>query len=857
MLDDGVQEGMVQNDIPSGSTDSVGSDHFLYGETMTGSAGLDFPPTASGIRGLAPQSRLDTYIETALAYAGKPLGERRNSRFTEDPSYPEFPFGTDTDEMGYFPQEHKRFAELMDICAEYMKKKNGEADNESIMLVYAAYNMAMYAHASHYRDTGEPYSVHFDAIARSLAENYQMDARTIAIALLHDAREDTDLPLEEIGSRLGGSIAKGVKLLTKVDSEKMGSKFAADEATRKNILRSLLQEPRVAVIKLEDRLNYFKTLEGKRNMLSRDPERISNSIKNHILETMLIYAPLARRLGLFDVSQELENWCLVYYKEGFADYAKRLQEYINEFFSPTHVDPVLVRDQVGRVLRNGSEVLIYHRLPQPFDIFSEDREIPSDENMFINLGIILPNTEEDWAVSAWHFFGKILNSGEYEIMDEDMRSISTYFFKLVKDGQIDSMRFQMVRKSDGLKISIHIYPEEAYLLEQAKVPRAFSPYEAYTPLVDFQGDDPILERMLDLDKRAQERSIVEKKLSLIKSRLKKFMSHVGNGEKSASDIVRLLEPRDPRGLQRVYLVKIDDGDERHEKLDLFPAGVCAIDVVRRAYPEEWQRVIHIKANGTKVSPDYVVRAGDRIEPDFITLRGGKEPDPKWLHELSDPVTVDVVRRRILGIIKREKYNAKRDFILRKRKNLNQNSSVAEKKRLRPSSEEKAAWELALQRREAIPGGRMYADVLTTGKWVIEKIAGRPLRVGLDPAMERIHQWNPQINSSEFYYLVGIADPSVPAGLITNVAEIMKEENVHVEEINLTFGINGPGQLMEVFRVARSVGVEIIGNSSSILANDSLSFVSLTVSRDSVSRIPELMEALAASPELQELTYIPS
>lgn len=164
-----------------------------------------------------------------------------------------------------------------------------------------AYLFANKAHAGQTRKSGEPYIVHPISVANILVQ-LGMDTDSVVAALLHDVVEDTPVTSEEIERTFGGTIAQIIDGLTKLS--KMGFK-TKEEHQAENVRRMLIasnKDIRVLIIKLADRLNNMRTLSAMFPQKQRDIAR----------ETMEIYAPLAHRLGIRSVKEELEDLSLRY-----------------------------------------------------------------------------------------------------------------------------------------------------------------------------------------------------------------------------------------------------------------------------------------------------------------------------------------------------------------------------------------------------------------------------------------------------------------------------------------------------------------------------------------------------------------
>jgi GTP pyrophosphokinase len=159
-----------------------------------------------------------------------------------------------------------------------------------------AYTLAAAAHDGQVRRSGEAYISHPLAVARIVAD-LGLDDITIAAALLHDAVEDTGVTLTEVEREFGPEVAAIVDGVTKLDRLKFDSKEAQQAATMRKMLVAMAKDVRVLIIKLADRLHNMRTIGA---LPDWKQERIAK-------ETIDIYAPLAHRLGMQDIKQQLED----------------------------------------------------------------------------------------------------------------------------------------------------------------------------------------------------------------------------------------------------------------------------------------------------------------------------------------------------------------------------------------------------------------------------------------------------------------------------------------------------------------------------------------------------------------------
>ena len=164
-----------------------------------------------------------------------------------------------------------------------------------------AYDYSLKAHGDQERASGEHYFVHCDAVAASLVE-WKMDLPTICAGLLHDVLEDTPVSPDKMREEFGEEITMLVAGVTKLDRLQFESHDDAQAENWRKMLLATAQDIRVIIIKLADRLHNMKTL----NYLSEDKQkRIAH-------ETISLYAPLAHRLGMFQLKGQLEDLAFMY-----------------------------------------------------------------------------------------------------------------------------------------------------------------------------------------------------------------------------------------------------------------------------------------------------------------------------------------------------------------------------------------------------------------------------------------------------------------------------------------------------------------------------------------------------------------
>jgi GTP pyrophosphokinase len=189
----------------------------------------------------------------------------------------------------------KQYKELLRISYQNLT-------DEDKKLIRSAFDIAVDAHKNQRRKSGEAYIFHPIAVAKIVASEMGLDAVSIASALLHDVVEDTEYTLADIERLFGETVARIVDGLTKIAHLKKDMNISQQAENFRKMLLTLNDDVRVIIIKIADRYH---------NMLTMDsmPEHKQVKIAS---ETLYIYAPLAHRIGLYNIKTELEDLSLKY-----------------------------------------------------------------------------------------------------------------------------------------------------------------------------------------------------------------------------------------------------------------------------------------------------------------------------------------------------------------------------------------------------------------------------------------------------------------------------------------------------------------------------------------------------------------
>lgn len=232
----------------------------------------------------------------------------------------------------------------MELTQEYIEAENKELtrqykkllrisyqtlSKDDKKMIRKAFEIALDAHKDQRRKSGEAYIFHPMAVAQIVAKEIGLDATSIAAALLHDVVEDTTYTLADLEQLFGETVARIVDGLTKISNLKKDRDVSLQAENFRKMLLTLNDDPRVIIIKIADRLHNMQTMDSMRP----DKQRKISS------ETLYIYAPLAHRMGLYNIKTELEDLSLKYtepevfldIKNKIKDSKEQQEKYIRDF----------------------------------------------------------------------------------------------------------------------------------------------------------------------------------------------------------------------------------------------------------------------------------------------------------------------------------------------------------------------------------------------------------------------------------------------------------------------------------------------------------------------------------------------
>ncbi|CAA0228121.1 GTP pyrophosphokinase, RelA/SpoT family [Tenacibaculum maritimum] len=219
--------------------------------------------------------------------------------------------------MTYTATLEEENKEIANRYKDLVKNTYKDLSKEDNSLIRKAFDIAVEAHSEQRRKTGEPYIFHPIAVAKIVANEIGLGATSIAAALLHDVVEDTHYTIEDMERLFGKNIARIVNGLTKISNLKKEQNYSLQAENFRKMLLTLHDDVRVILIKIADRLHNMQTMDA---MPSHKQVKIAS-------ETLYIYAPLAHRLGLYNIKTELEDLGLKYTEpEVYTDILTKIKE---------------------------------------------------------------------------------------------------------------------------------------------------------------------------------------------------------------------------------------------------------------------------------------------------------------------------------------------------------------------------------------------------------------------------------------------------------------------------------------------------------------------------------------------------
>ncbi len=483
-------------------------------------------------------------------------------------------------------------------------------DEHDRSAIREAYELAVTAHSRQRRKSGEPYILHPIAVAKICTEEIGLGPTAVVSALLHDVVEDTEVTLDEIRQRFGPRIAKMVDGLTKLDSAYNQSSPQAENF--KKVLSTLVEDVRVVLIKMADRLHNMRTIGSM-------PRHKQLKIA---AETSYIYAPLAHRLGLYSFRTEFLDLCMkITDPDNYFGIARKLQEtkrsrekYVEEFIEP-------LKEKLSEL------PMTYRIIGRPKSIYSiwnkiRKKQVPFEEiyDLFaVRIILDVPHNQEKLA--CWQTYS-IVTDVHTPIPERLKDWITT-----PKSNGYESLHTTVIGPL-GRFVEVQIRTERMDEIAE----RGFAAHWKYKGLT---GQPDVYERWLD-----SVREILEDPTSDAVEFLGDFRSNNLFHEE-----VYVFTPR---------------GDMR-----VLPQGSTALDFAFSIHTDVGYHCQAIKVNNRLVPMGYELNNGDQIE---VVTNKNQRPTEDWLKM----VTTGKARSKIRSAMKemrRRRGELGREALERKFRNL--------------------------------------------------------------------------------------------------------------------------------------------------------------------------------------------
>jgi GTP pyrophosphokinase len=456
------------------------------------------------------------------------------------------------------------------------------------MLIERAYKRACVAHQGQQRKSGQPYIIHSVAVAQILA-NMKLDATTVAAALLHDVVEDTGVTLADIEQEFGPKIAELVdgvtkleQLPTETDGKHTGKSRNREMEYLQKMFLAMASDFRVILIKLADRLHNMRTLGHM------PPQNQIQTAK----ETLEIFAPIANRLGIWQLKWELEDLSFRYLQpDTYRDIASQLQSKRSEREAELEQIISFLQEQL---VAEGIKAEITGRPKHIYSIFRKmDRKnVPFSEIYDVRaIRIIVDGTGDEGRTECYKVLGIVHNL--YHMIprefDDYISSPKENFYRSLHTAVLDK-----VGKTLEVQIRTHEMDEDSEF--------GIAAHWRYKEGASVTRTDNALDRRVE--------------------NLRRMIQDIQqNGDQSANEFVQ--EVVDEIQSERIYAFT-----PKGDIIDL-PEGATPIDFAYHVHTEVGHRCRGAKVNGKLVALDYQIKNSDRVE--IVTAnRGG--PSLDWLNE---------------------------------------------------------------------------------------------------------------------------------------------------------------------------------------------------------------------------------
>lgn len=461
-------------------------------------------------------------------------------------------------------------------------------------LIRSAFDVAVDAHKDQRRKSGEAYILHPIAVAKIVAQEIGMDATSIAAALLHDVVEDNPkYTIDDIQQLFGEAVARIVDGLTRISSLKKDMDVSNQAENFRKMLLTLNDDVRVIIIKIADRLH---------NMQTMDAMRADKQVKL-ASETLYIYAPLAHRIGLYNIKTELEDLGLKYTEpEVYNDILTKIKDSKEE--QDTYIK------EISKILK-----ISFDKEKFNYEIKGRPKSIYSIRNKMIRQGVSFDEVYDKFAV-------RII----YKCELEEEKFLAWKIYSIVTDHFIPNpIRLRdwiSSPKSTGYE-ALHITvmgPKGRWVEVQIRSERMNEVAEkGYAAHYKYKHDKPDKDDSLD-------------------TWVNRLQEALENPETNAVDFVEQFKLN---LYSKEIFVFTPKGD-----LKSLPKGATPLDFAFSIHTEVGMKTRGAKVNGKLVPLSHTLSSGDQV--DILTSENAK-PNSNWL----DYATTARARSKIKSLLKEE------------------------------------------------------------------------------------------------------------------------------------------------------------------------------------------------------------
>ncbi|WP_062059514.1 RelA/SpoT family protein [Aquimarina longa] len=508
----------------------------------------------------------------------------------------------------------KQYKELLRISYRDLSKEDKK-------LIRRAFDIAVDAHKDQRRKSGEAYIFHPIAVAKIVASEIGLDATSIAAALLHDVVEDTEYTLVDIEQMFGETVARIVNGLTKISSLKKDRDISLQAENFRKMLLTLNDDVRVIIIKIADRLH---------NMQTMDSMRPDKQVKI-ASETLFIYAPLAHRIGLYNIKTELEDLGLKYTEpEVYKDILEKIKD------SKEEQDAYISRfsDKIKEGL--DKEGLNYEIKGRPKSIFSIRRKM-------VKQNVSFDEVYDKFAIRI--IYKSDTDTENEKFIAWKIYSIVTDYYRPNPIRLRDWINQPKTTGYEALHITV-IGPDSRWVEVQIRSDRMHEIAEkGYAAHYKYKNTEEQQDQGLD-------------------GWLNRLQEALENSETNAVDFV---EEFKLNLYAKEIFVFTPEGD-----LKSLPKGATALDFGFSVHTEVGLKTRGSRVNGKLVPLSHQLKSGDQVE--IITSTKSK-PSSNWL----DYATTARARAKIKSALRDEKKQIAEDGkVILKRKLRSQKITMSEK-----------------------------------------------------------------------------------------------------------------------------------------------------------------------------------